>query len=364
MAMNTVFQFVSQGHDPRWADVESVLLMPDLFSYWLTGRRVAEVTMASTTGLLDVRARQWSQDVLRHLEDRHGVPAGRVLPGLVEPGTLLGGTRPGLFAQDLAVVAVGGHDTASAVASIPAQEGDFVFISSGTWSLVGLELSAPITTEASRQANFTNELGVDGTVRYLRNAMGLWVLSECRRNWREQGRDPGLAALLETAAALPPLAVVVDVDDNRFFPRQNMPETLMRVARETGQTLPDDPALQTRCVLDSLALVYRRTIREAAALSGRQPGTVHVVGGGCLNALLCQLTADAVGLPVVAGPVEGAALGNLHVQARTLGALSGGLAELRRVVAASVETRRFEPGVLVAPAAWDAAARRLRKEPA
>ncbi|MDR0594081.1 MAG: rhamnulokinase [Bifidobacteriaceae bacterium] len=364
MEFNTIYQFASQSRDPRWDEVASVLLLPDLANFWLTGRRAAEVTIASTTSLLDVRTRQWSPELEDHLDQIYGVPLRRVLPEVVEPGTVVGRTRPGLLPRDLEVVAVGGHDTASAVASIPAVGDDFAFISSGTWSLVGLELPAPITSEASRKADFTNELGVDGTVRYLKNVMGLWVLSECRRHWRGQGRDPGLSALLTAAEAVPPLAVVVDINDQRLLPRQDMPARLVELAAETAQTLPDDPAVVTRCIVDSLALAYRRAVRLGAKLADRDPQVVHIVGGGCQNKLLSQLTADATGLPVVTGPVEGAALGNLLVQARTLGALSGDLADLRQVASRSAATERYEPGRFVPAAAWDRAARRIGEDPA
>ncbi|MEE2046701.1 FGGY-family carbohydrate kinase, partial [Nocardiopsis tropica] len=227
--------------------------------------------------------------------------------------------------------------------------------SSGTWSLVGVELDAPVRTEESRAANFTNELGVDGTVRYLRNVMGLWVLQECLRVW---GGEVDLAALLERAAAVPALSCVVDVDDPRFLPPGDMPARIREFAAQTGQEPPADEAATTRCVLDSLALAYRRAVRQASELSGRRVDVVHVVGGGANNALLCRLTADAVGLPVVAGPAEGAAVGNLLVQARAVGEVRGGLADLRRIVADSTVTRRYEPSGPAAP--WQAAERLLR----
>ncbi|MDR1768585.1 MAG: rhamnulokinase [Propionibacteriaceae bacterium] len=361
MPFNTIFQYVAQAGDPAWRRVDKVLLMPDLFSYWLCGKQVAEVTIASTTGLLDVAARQWSADTLRHLADAYGLPFPAVLPPLVEPGTVLGPTLPGLFSQPVQVVAVGGHDTASAVVSVPSTSRDFAFISSGTWSLVGMELEAPVLSEASRQADFTNELGADGTTRYLKNVMGLWVLNECMRNWREQGREQDLAGLLDAAARLPALGVVVDIDDERLMPPQDMPATLRALAAETGQELSDDPAAMARCVIDSLALAYRSVINQAAAMAGRTADVVHIVGGGSRNALLCQLTAEATGLPVVAGPVEGTALGNILVQARAMGALSGGLDRLREVAIASSELKRYSPGVLdLPPAAWEDAARKTK----
>ena len=358
MPFNTVFQLIADDAD--WDEVARVLLMPDLLSYWLSGRQAAEVTIASTTGLLDVARRQWSSETLAHLAEVHGVPAARVLPELVEPGTILGETQPGVLAVPAPVVAVGGHDTASAVASIPATTADFAFISSGTWSLVGLELAEPVLTEESRQENFTNELGVDGTVRYLKNVMGLWVLSESVRTWEAQGLTVDLLDLLAAAQRQPGLACVVDMNDERLLPPGDMPARLRVMAAETGQSLGDDPASVTRCIMDSLALAYRQAIRTACRLAGREIRTVHVVGGGSQNRFLCQLTADAAGLPVVAGPVEGTAMGSLLVQARACGALSGDLTALRQVAIASSELTHYAPGALdLTPAQWDAAERIL-----
>jgi rhamnulokinase len=358
MPFNTIFQLVAARGDARWAEVRKILLTPDLMSYWLSGREVAEVTMASTTGLLDVAARAWSEATCGHLARTFGLPVPRVLPELVEPGTVLGPTTPGLFSRPLQVVAVGGHDTASAVASIPATDTDFAFVSSGTWSLVGLELDAPVLTAESRAADFTNELGIDGTVRYLKNVMGLWVLSESMRTWNAAGQRVELVPLLGAAAAKPGLACVLDMTDARLLPPGDMPSRLRAMAAETGQMLEDDPASICRCILDSLALAYRIAIRTARDLAARQVRVVHVVGGGCQNALLCQLTAEATGLPVVAGPAEGTALGNLLVQARACGALSGGRTALREVALASSDLNTYHPGVLpIAPERWDAAER-------
>lgn len=355
---NTIFQYVAQAGDPAWDEVATTLLMPDLLSYWLSGRRVGEVTIASTTGLLDVTTRRWCPSTCQALADHWGLPLPRVLPELVEPGTILGPTRPGLMARPIDVVAVGGHDTASAVVAVPALNRNFAFISSGTWSLVGLELDAPVLTPASQAADFTNELGVDHTVRYLKNVMGLWVLSQCQRQWAAQGLDVDLADLLRQAAALPALGCVIDIDDNRLMPIGDMPARVLALARETGQALAPDPVSLTRCIVDSLAVAYRLSLRRACQLADRTVEVVHIVGGGARNHLLCQLTAEATGLPVVAGPAEGTALGNLLVQARAVGALSGGLDELRRVAVASSQPVTYRPGVIaIAPAAWAGAER-------
>jgi len=359
---NTVFQLAAASGDAQLAAARDLLLVPDLLGYWLTGARVAELTNASTTGLVDVRDRVWADACLLLLEDGFGVPVCDLLPDLVEPGTVTGPLREGAglgAAEGAPLVAVGSHDTASAVVAVPATTPRFAYVSSGTWSLVGVELDAPVRTEASRAANFTNELGVDGTVRYLRNVMGLWVLQECLRVWRERGRDVDLADLLERAARVPALSCAVDVDDPRFLPPGDMPARIAAFAAETGQRAPSGEAEVARCVLDSLALAYRGAVHQAAELSGTDVEVVHVVGGGANNALLCQLTADAVGLPVIAGPAEGAAIGNLLVQARAVGAVGGSLADLRGIVAASTGTRRYEPSGPAAP--WEAAQRLLRR---
>jgi len=372
---NTIFQIVAQFHNgydlppttvvnrthcDDWDAVRRLLLMPDLFTHWLTGAEVAEVTHASTTGLLDVAARQWSAETLADLDRIWGVPAARILPGLVEPGTVLGTVLPDVVLTPAGVVAVGEHDTASAFVSVPASRPDAAFLSSGTWSLVGLELDAPVLTDEARLANFTNELGVDRTVRFLKNVMGLWVLTESVRAWERHGVPADLATLLAEAERLPALGTVVDINDESLLPPGDMPARIAALAQAGGQPVPTTPAETTRVILDSLALAYRVAVRDACRVAGRDVSVLHVVGGGSNNALLCQLTAEATGLEVVAGPAEGTALGNVLVQARALGALHGSLADLRRVAADVAELVTYRPGVLDLPAAaWDAAEARL-----
>ncbi|HWO68215.1 MAG TPA: rhamnulokinase family protein [Umezawaea sp.] len=325
---NTAFQLVAD----RRADLAvGALLIPDLIGFWLTGRAGTEITNASTTALLDPRTRTWSAEVA----DALGVDTGLFAP-LREPGDLIGDVLPEIvLAQRVPVYAVGSHDTASAVVAVPARDGNFAYISCGTWSLVGVELDAPVLTEESRAANFTNESGIDGTIRYLRNVMGLWLLQECHREWGTT--DPG--ALLEEAAALP-AAAVVDATDSRFLAPGDMPARIVAACAETGQAVPSTRAEIVRCVLDSLALAHRDAVADAARLSGRRVDVVHVVGGGALNAVLCQLTADACGLPVEAGPVEASALGNVLVQARAAGCVDG---DLRKIVRATQSVVRYEP---------------------
>ncbi|GAA4458886.1 rhamnulokinase [Phytohabitans houttuyneae] len=345
LPFNTLFQLIAAADTPAMAAAERMLLIPDLLSYWLTGVAGTEVTNASTTQLLDVRTREWSWDLIA----RAGLPA-RLLGELRRPGDPAGTVRD----LGVPVTAVGSHDTASAVVAVPADGERFAYISCGTWSLVGVELTEPVLSEASRAANFTNEAGVDGTVRYLRNVMGLWVLQESMRAWGAS--DVG--ELLAAAAREPALGALVDVDDPVFLPPGDMPSRIVAACAAGGQPVPRSPAAFTRCIVDSLALAHRRAVRQACDLSGRDVDAVHIVGGGARNALLCQLTADACGLPVVAGPVEATALGNALVQARALGVVRGGLSDLRALLRRTQELTFYQP-TAGAEAAWRAAEARV-----
>nr|WP_307808110.1 rhamnulokinase family protein [Streptomyces oryzae] len=361
MPINTLYQLTAARSSRQFRAARHLLLVPDLISYWLTGQRGTELTIASTTQLIDPRTRDWSAPVA----DALGLDLS-LFPPLRSPGDPAGELLPGVLAEtDLAgrvpVTAVGAHDTASAVVGVPAQGGGFAYIATGTWSLAGVELASPVLTEESRAANFTNELGVDGTVRYLRNIMGLWLLQECLRAWEAEGEPQELAALLESAARVPGLRSVVDAGGAEFLEPGHMPRRIAEACRRSGQPVPRDPAETTRCVLDSLALAHREAVFDARRLSGQEIETVHIVGGGARNALLCQLTADACGLPVVAGPVEAAAYGNVLVQARTAGAVSGPLSALRGLVRSSVRLRQYAP--TGDHSLWEQAAARLRGDP-
>ncbi|MDL5205275.1 rhamnulokinase family protein [Streptomyces sp. ALI-76-A] len=335
---NTLYQLVAARDSAQLAHARRLLLIPDLLAHWLTGVQGTELTNASTTQLIDPRTRGWSHDVASRL----GIDLD-LFPPLRQPGDPAGVLRPEVLEETgltgpVPVTAVGSHDTASAVAAVPAGTERFAYICTGTWSLAGLELDAPVLTEESRLANFTNELGLDGTVRYLRNIMGLWLLQECLRAWG----DPDLGELLRDAAEVPALRSVVDAGDAGFLAPGRMPERIAGACRVSGQPVPESPAEVTRCILDSLALAHRRAVEDAQRLAGRPVDVVHIVGGGTRNALLCQLTADACGLPVVAGPTEAAALGNVLVQARAHG-LVGDLAGMRGLLARTQPLTRYEP---------------------
>lgn len=347
LPFNTIYQLAAEQLP---ADAATLLMIPDLLAYWLTGEIGVERTNASTTQLYDVSTRDWSDGLLSRL----GI-ARRLFPALREPGDVIGTVLPdetGL-APGIPVIAVGSHDTASAVVAVPAVGERFAYISSGTWSLVGLELDAPVLTDEARDANFTNEGGVDGRIRFLRNVMGLWILQECQRIWG----DDDLPELLREAAAAPPFSVLIDPDAPEFLAPGNMPARIEERCRATGQEPPRSRGATVRCILESLALAYRRTLRTAQTIAARDVDVLHVIGGGSQNELLCQLTADACGVPVLAGPVEASALGNVLVQARALGEPFPDLDAMRALVRATHSLRRYDPQGK--PADWDAAESRL-----
>jgi rhamnulokinase len=343
LPFTTIYQLAADRSTNRWHGAAHALLLPDALAHRLTGQLATEVTNASTTGLLDVRTSTWCEPLM----DRLGVPVG-LFPDLQMPGTTRGPLDPAAADRigcttPLLVTNVGSHDTASAVVGVPATADEFAYVSCGTWSLVGMELDRPVLSEDARLANFTNELGVDGRVRFLRNVGGLWLLEECRRTWADEGLRLPLDDLLVRAAAVPAGGPTVDVDSPDFIAPGDMPRRLVAAVEAAGQHLDDDPARITRCVLDSLAIAYAATVRRAEELTGRVVRVIHLVGGGSRNELLCELTAAAAGLPVLAGPAEATAWGNLLVQARAIGALDGSLDSLRARLAASVSLRRYEP---------------------
>lgn len=336
---NTLYQFAADQH-VHHPGVQA-LLIPDLVGYWLTGRRVSEQTNASTTGLLDATTGHWSTKLIEAL----GLST-RLLPDLIAPGTVVGELSTPVRGQigvdrPMTVTAVGSHDTASAVVGVPSANPRFGYISCGTWGLVGVELDHPVLTAESRAANFTNEHGVDGTIRYLANVMGLWLLAESVRTWQLHHRNVTLAELLRQAGEIPASGPRFDPDDPVFLPPGDMPARIADVLTSAGEQVPTTPAGIVRCILDSLAATFTMRINQAEQLSGQNVDIIHIVGGGSQNELLCQLTADAAGRPVVAGPVEATALGNLLVQARTHHVLSGDLWALRTQLRDAVTTRHY-----------------------
>jgi rhamnulokinase len=340
LPFNTLYQLAVDRDEGVLDASTSMLLLPDLIAYWLTGVRQAELTNASTTGLLDVASRTWH----RPLASRLGLPAG-LLPPLTAPGDRIGTLTPDVAADlgsgRIDVVAVGSHDTASAVVAVPMTSRNAAYICSGTWSLIGVETDRPILSEESRQANFTNEGGVDGRIRYLRNVMGMWLVNECVDAWRKDRSEVDLPGLVE-AAARGSDHVLFDVGHPSLLPAGDMPSRIFALAPGLRDA---DHAVVIRSILESLALAYAQTLDELQRLTGVSIDTVHIVGGASQNALLCRLIADRSGRDVVAGPVEATATGNIIVQARAAGLITGSLEDLRALVARTTSPVVHRSGV-------------------
>jgi rhamnulokinase len=343
MPINSLFQLLAMEGSPLLEAAQQLLLIPDLIGYWFTGERACEATNASTTQLYDPRSGNWAYGLL----ERMSLPA-HVFGQIIPPGSQLGSLLPQVAEETgieggLPVTAVASHDTASAVVAVPAEGENFAYISSGTWSLMGVELPEPLITPAGMNANFTNEGGFEGTTRFLKNVMGLWILQECRRTWAREGREYSYAELANLAETSSATGSILDPDHPTFLHPGDMPERIRRFCRETAQGAPEEPGAVVRCVLESLALKYRWVLERIEETTGRRAEVIHIVGGGVRNEMLCQLTADATRRPVRAGPVEATALGNLMVQAYSRGRV-GSLEEIRAVVRSSpVEVRDYSP---------------------
>jgi len=354
LQINTLFQFYAACRlTPRIVDAaEALVTIPDLLNYWLSGRLCSEYTVATTTQFVDARRRTWATRLLSEI----GLPT-RTLPEIVQPATVIGAIRKDA-ARALAgtpVVAPACHDTGSAVASVCAG-GSTAFISSGTWSLVGTEIDAPVITAKARDLNFTNEGGVCGTIRLLKNVSGLWLLQACRRSWAARGQPFGYDALLSEAADdRLSFASLVDPDCHAFLNPSDMPSQIALYCRQTSQREPSGPAAYVRTILESLALKYRVVIDSLEELTGRRFDQIRIVGGGARNRLLNQFTADATGRTVLAGPVEATALGNIGMQMLATGAVRS-VGEARAVIERSFPVERFEPS---ATDRWDAQYRRF-----
>lgn len=358
MQLNTLYQLLAMALSNS-AELESahrLLMMPDLFNFWLTGQKVCELTEATTTQFYDPRAGDWAHLLLKQLS----LPT-HILGEIVEPGTILGPLVPSVAeeagSEQVPVIAPACHDTGSAVAAVPfesaSQEG--CYISSGTWSLMGVEVAEPIISPQSLEYNFTNEGGVCSTFRLLKNIMGLWLVQECRRVWARQGESYSYDELSQMAEQAAPFVALVNPDDPAFLHPADMPAEIRAFCARTGQPVPEDKGAMIRCVLESLALTYRSTLEKLETMLGRRLEVIHIVGGGARNRLLCQFTADATQQPVLAGPVEATAIGNVLMQALALGEFAS-LQEARAVVRGSFEMARYEPGH---PAPWDAAYERF-----
>lgn len=358
MTINTLYQLhadLQQRHAILNA-AEQFLTMGDYFNFLFSGVRKVEESLASTTQLYNPRQRAWSKKLI----EKFGFPE-RIFPKVVTSGTMLGPLLPAIAAdtglQEVQVVASCSHDTGAAVAAVPAEGNDWAYLSSGTWSLLGIESSTPIITAKSRQYNFTNEVGFGGSIRFLKNIIGLWVVQECRRVWAKAGQEYNYDQLTAMAASAPPLKALLDLRDDRFAKPDNMPQKIVDYCRETNQPAPSTPGEFVLCVLESLALLYRQTLEQIEEVTDRKLTTLHIVGGGSKNQLLNQLSANATGRPVIAGPVECTAIGNVLIQAIALGHLPS-LAVLRQVVRNSFPTVRYEPQDKML---WEDAYKRFRK---
>ena len=337
LPINTVFQLLADQDSAALERAERIALVPDLLAYWLCGELANEDTNASTTGLLDARSGRWARELI----DALGLPPG-LFREVVPAGTTLGRLLSHHELGEAAVHAVASHDTASAFAAAPVADEHAAILSSGTWSLLGVELPRPVLTDAARDANLTNERGVDGTTRLLKNVMGMWLLEECRRSWARDGHEPGYQELVELAGHERGEAAVFDPDDEAFLTPGDMPTRIAAACAGAGQPAPATPGAFVRAIALSLACKYRWVLERLEAASGRDVRRIHVIGGGARNEALCALTADITGREVLAGPVEATALGNLLIQARAAGEL-GSLADVRAVAAASVAPVRHEP---------------------
>jgi sugar (pentulose or hexulose) kinase len=326
LPINTLYQLLSlvRARSPQLSIAATFLTIPDLLNYWLTGVKVCEFSNATTTQMINAKTGLWATDLL----DRLAIP-GHLFPEIVLPGTHLGEF------EGIPVIAPACHDTGSAVAAVPATTTDYAYISSGTWSLVGLEIDRPILSGAALATNVTNEGGVNGTFRLLKNVMGLWILQQCRAQWSREGETLTYDDLVRMAAAAPPLDGYIDPNDPCFLAPGDHPALIRDFCRRTGQPPPEDKGATVRCLLQSLALAYRETIENLVSVSERKVAVIHIIGGGGRNALLNQMTADATGRPVMVGPYEATVLGNALVQLMALGDV-GTLAEGRQVVAASI----------------------------
>lgn len=352
MEINSLYQLLAMklSGDPTLEKAEALLMMPDLFNFWLTGVKACEFSDATTTQFYDPRRRDWARPLLERL----GLPT-HILQPVIQPGTVLGpllpeiGEETGL--EGAPVIAPACHDTGSAVAAVPARGKDFAYISSGTWSLMGVESPEPVITKESLAFNFTNEGGVCGTFRLLKNIMGLWLVQECRRTWAQEGEELSYAQLTQLAAEAPAFGPLVEPDSHDFLRPGDMPARIRAFCARTGQKMPETKGEVVRCALESLALKYRWVLEKLEIMCGSRLGTIHIVGGGSQNQLLCQLAADATQRPVIAGPVEATAAGNVLMQAIARGHIAS-LAEGREIVRRSFEMATYEPS---SAAGWDEA---------
>lgn len=343
MELNTLFQLIALKKYRPWMleRADKMLFMPDLFGYMLTGKMCAEYSIASTSQLIDLDKRTWSKEIL----DAFGIKESVFAP-LVQPGTVLGELSKEICEEcgvdPVPVISVCGHDTQSAITSVPCEDGDFAFLSSGTWSLFGTELDKPIVNETSMNINITNEGGFDGSTGFLKNIIGLWLIQESRRQWKREGKEYSYADLEKLALAAEPFKCFIDPDAPEFVPHGNIPERVREFCRKTGQYVPETVGEIMRCIYESLAMKYRLTFEKLRECTERDYPVIHVIGGGTKDGLLCQMTANSCDRTVKAGPIEATVMGNVAVQLMSNGSVEN-IGQARKIVADSSELKTFEP---------------------
>lgn len=343
MELNTLFQLIALKKYRPWMleRADKMLFMPDLFGYMLTGKMCAEYSIASTSQLIDLDKRTWSKEIL----DAFGIKESVFAP-LVQPGTVLGELSKEICEEcgvdPVPVISVCGHDTQSAITSVPCEDGDFAFLSSGTWSLFGTELDKPIVNETSMNINITNEGGFDGSTGFLKNIIGLWLIQESRRQWKREGKEYSYADLEKLALAAEPFKCFIDPDAPEFVPHGNIPERVREFCRKTGQYVPETVGEIMRCIYESLAMKYRLTFEKLRECTERDYPVIHVIGGGTKDGLLCQMTANSCDRTVKAGPIEATVMGNVAVQLMSDGSVKN-IGQARKIVAESSELKTFEP---------------------
>lgn len=343
MELNTLFQLISLKKYRPWMleRADKMLFMPDLFGYMLTGKMCAEYSIASTSQLIDLDKKTWSKEIL----DAFGIKDSVFAP-LVQPGTVLGELSKEVCEEcgvdPVPVISVCGHDTQSAITSVPCEDGDFAFLSSGTWSLFGTELDKPIVNETSMNINITNEGGFDGSTGFLKNIIGLWLIQESRRQWKREGKEYSYADLEKLALAAEPFKGFIDPDAPEFVPHGNIPERVREFCRKTGQYVPETVGEIMRCIYESLAMKYRLTFEKLRECTERDYPVIHVIGGGTKDGLLCQMTANSCDRTVKAGPIEATVMGNVAVQLMSDGSVKN-IGQARKIVAESSELKTFEP---------------------
>jgi rhamnulokinase len=357
LPFNSLFQLQALAieNPDLLAAAADLLFMPDLFTYLLSGKKTTEATIASTSQLIDPRRQKWSTELLEAL----GI-SQKIMPKLRRPGTVIGNLLPSIAEEtglkEIPVVATASHDTASAIAAVPALEKNWAYISSGTWSLMGIETAGPLISLETRRLNFTNEGGMDGRIRFLKNITGLWLIQQCRKKWSAD-RPLSYEEMRAMVASAPAFKAFIDPDAPDFLNPPDMPEAIQSFCLRTGQAVPQTPAEIVRCAVESLALKYRAVLDELRQVSPLPIERIHIIGGGSQHVALCQFTADATMLPVITGPVEATAIGNIMGQALALGHV-GSLGEIRSIVAESAELKTYEPQDA---AAWEAAYERFQE---